>query len=354
MFWLCFLETESWRKIYWNFFSIMGPWTLLYFSPFLPHIQNCAQNYSRENKCNSNMPRLARSSVVCRSPQTGQRASSVPQKKVQSTSSSSRPQRGSNKQNPIGGLPLLVRKMENERLSREVMEFLQFTWRESTRKVYSSYLRKWATFCLEHNYDMYELDNSIIMDFLFGLIKKCLSYSAVYIQLVVHYLQCYHWEKAGRLAAMNVCVCWLKALGNFNPPKPRYSKVWEINLVLNLFKRWGHKSLLSTYHLTLKVTVLLLLLTAPRGQTIWRLNVTGLEMFEDHMSFKLKHLLKHNRPGEPLDTLIVPSRCFSVSSQSCESLSILDITYSQTWGPIITNYKGSVFHRITWYHIQMD
>lgn len=64
---------------------------------------------------------------------------------------------------------------------------------------------------------------------------------------------------------------------------------------------------MSLYRLTVKVTVLLLLLTAQRGQTVCRLNVSGLEFLEDKMVFKLHHLLKHNKPGNPLDTLIVPA-----------------------------------------------
>lgn len=196
--------------------------------------------------------------------------------------------------------------MEKERLSRDVMYFLKYTWRDSTRKVYSSYLRKWATFCIQHNYDMYEPENAIIMDFLFSLIRKGASYSAVNTARCA--LSAVLPWKEGRSLGCNEFVCMLiKALGNFRPPRPRYSKFWDVNLVLNLFRRWGRNTNLSTYRLTLKVTVLLLLLTAQRGQTIWRLNVSGLEIFEDHMSFKMKHMLKHNRPGEPLDTIMVPS-----------------------------------------------
>lgn len=51
----------------------------------------------------------------------------------------------------------------------------------------------------------------------------------------------------------------------------------------------------------------MLLLTAQRGQTVWRLNVSGLDFFDDKMVFKLHHLLKHNKPGDPLDTLIAPA-----------------------------------------------
>lgn len=186
------------------------------------------------------------------------------------------------------------------------MHFLKFAWRESTRNVYTVYLKKWATFCIEKGYDMYDPENTNIMDFLFSMIKKGASYSAINTARCA--LSAVLPWREGRSVGCNEFICLLvKAAGNFNPPKPRYSEFWDVNLVFNLFRHWGRNSLLSTYRLTVKVTVLLLLLTAQRGQTIWRLAVSGLKIFEDHMSFKLSYMLKHNRPGDPLDTLIVPS-----------------------------------------------
>lgn len=102
-------------------------------------------------------------------------------------------------------------------------------------------------------------------------------------------------------------ICWaVKATGNLNPPQARYSAFWDVNLVFNLFRKWGPNRDLTIYRITAKTTMLLLLLTAQRGQTIWRLNVSGLEFFEHDMVFRMKHMLKHNRPGEPLDSLHVP------------------------------------------------
>lgn len=153
---------------------------------------------------------------------------------------------------------------------------------------------------------MYEPENANIMDFLFSLIKKGASYSAVNTARCA--LSAVLPWKEGRSVGSNEFICLLvRAAGNFNPPKPRYSEFWDVSLVLNMFRRWGRNSSLSTYRLTIKITVLLLLLTAQRGQTIWRLTYSGLTVYEDHMSFKLSHMLKHNRPGDPLDTLMVPT-----------------------------------------------
>lgn len=151
---------------------------------------------------------------------------------------------------------------------------------------------------------MYEPENTHIMDFLYSLVRRGASYSSVNTARCA--LSAVLAWKEGKSIGCNEFICMLvKAVGNFRPPKPKYSRFWDVNLVLQLFRSWGRNSLLSTYRLTLKTTVLLLLLTAQRGQTIWRLNISGLEFFPDHMSFKMRHLLKHNKPGDPLDTIIV-------------------------------------------------
>lgn len=54
--------------------------------------------------------------------------------------------------------------------------------------------------------------------------------------------------------------------------------------------------------LSQKLTVLLLLSTAQRGQTIWRLHLSGMKLTDFGVKFHMQHQLKHNKPGEPLST----------------------------------------------------
>lgn len=196
--------------------------------------------------------------------------------------------------------------MEEEGLSQSAMDFMKYAWRKSTKKVYSTYLKKWTTFCIIRGYDMYHPEKGQVVDFLISLAKKGAKYKSVNVA------RCALSAVIPRCNNLTIgaeeMVSWtVRGVNNFNPPKPRYSSFWDVNLVLNLFRRWGQNRDLTLFRISAKVTVLLLLLTAQRGQTIWRLNVSGLEFFGDRMVFKLKHLLKHNRPGDPLDTLQVPA-----------------------------------------------
>ena len=89
-----------------------------------------------------------------------------------------------------------------------------------------------------------------------------------------------------------------------NPPKPRYSQFWDVDIVFALLKKWGLNSALALKLLSFKLVMLLLLVSSQRGQTIVNLSVDGMEV-DENVVFKMKVLLKHNRVGDPLDTLVL-------------------------------------------------
>ena len=74
--------------------------------------------------------------------------------------------------------------------------------------------------------------------------------------------------------------------------------------MFSAFREWGRNHTLKLKLLTLKLTVLLLLVTSQRGQTILNLRIDSLEITEVAV-FRLQKLLKHNRLGDPLDSLVL-------------------------------------------------
>ena len=82
-----------------------------------------------------------------------------------------------------------------------------------------------------------------------------------------------------------------------------------MNVVFNELKSWGPNRDLTLKLLSLKTAMLILLVSQQRGQTILNLSLDGMteETGEASLVFRLKVLLKHNRQGDPLDTLILRS-----------------------------------------------
>ena len=175
-------------------------------------------------------------------------------------------------------------------------------WRDSTKKLYSTYLRKWAVFCLERNVSLTKPSLPQVCRFLRSLSDAGLGYGALNSArcALSTILPAYEGHSFGT----HPIICWLVKGGyERNPPKPRYTKFWDINLVFNLFKAWGPTKLLDLKKLSFKLAVLLLLVSSQRGQTVLNLSTEGMEM-GGSVVFKMKTLLKHNRIGDPLDTLV--------------------------------------------------
>lgn len=215
-------------------------------------------------------------------------------------------------------MPLLDQNLRSQGFSKSDIKFTRQAWRPNTKKTYSNYLKQWVEFCKHFKLDPMKPEPSNVAKFLILLSKEGSAYSTVNIARcaisAVTHVDSYNTIGANRYISMVVA-----AAGNAKPPEPRYSSTWNVKDVFNMFKRWGRNTHLSIKLLTWKLTVLLLLCTAQRGQTIWLLPLSGLEYTEEGVSFRMKHQLKHNKPGEPLsvikiarfpqDTRICPIQC---------------------------------------------
>ena len=204
---------------------------------------------------------------------------------------------------PIGGIPFVGNKLLKAGFDRETVDLVLDAWRPSTKKVYSNYLRKWATFCLQHNIRLLKPTLPQACSFLKSLSKRGLGYGAINAarSALATILPKYEGVDFGK----HPIVSWLvKGAYERKPPAPKYSAFWDVQKVFDMFKSWGKNSLLTLKQLAFKLSMLLMLVTAQRGQTIIALSIDNMDL-EDVVVFRLKKLLKHNRLGDPLDSLVL-------------------------------------------------
>ena len=205
------------------------------------------------------------------------------------------------KQAPIGGLPFLGKKLLHAGFDKDTIDLIMAAWRPGTKKVYTTYLRKWALFCVENNVLLLKPGLPHVCKFLGQLAKKGLGYGAV--NAARSALATFLPSVEGFPLGKHPLVCLLvKGVYEKNPPAPRYQKFWDVGRVFSMFKAWGKNKDLTLKDLTLKLAMLLLLVSSQRGQTILALNLEGL-IVDTSITFKMKTLLKHNRLGDRLQTL---------------------------------------------------
>ena len=187
------------------------------------------------------------------------------------------------------------------------------SWRKSTKKLYTTYLNKWATFCVQKGIDLCNPTLPQACRFLRMLSDSGSSYAAVNSARCA--MSTILPKIDGHTFGEHDIVCrLLKGVYERNPPKPRYAEFWDVNKVFMLFKSWDSNTKLTLKLLSMKLAVLLLLVTSQRGQTIINLSIDDL-ILSDVAIFRLKKLLKHNRVGDPLDT--VKLRSFDQCKKLC-------------------------------------
>lgn len=179
-------------------------------------------------------------------------------------------------------------------------------WRDSTKKQYTSYILKWENYAVENNCSILKPHLGQVCKFLRTLHEQGLAHGAVNtarsaLSLILPKFECLEVGKQSE-------VRWLvKSIYEKNPPAPKYNTFWDVTKVFRLFNEWPENQYLSLKHLTWKLNMLLLLVTSQRGQTILNLSVQGMTLTKDIVVFRMNKLLKHNRLGDPLDTIFLQS-----------------------------------------------
>jgi len=92
---------------------------------------------------------------------------------------------------------------------------------------------------------------------------------------------------------------FMKGVFNERPPQPRYKTIWNPKVVLDLLKKpgWYPARHLSLKKLTLKLTLLLLLTSGHRCETIRQLDIDHMLNINKCYTFTLSGLIKQSRPG---------------------------------------------------------
>lgn len=154
-------------------------------------------------------------------------------------------------------------------------------------------------YCDFHGFDPYEPSIRNVTNFLRLLFEDGASYSTINIArcALSAVLDSGSRDSVGSDPMVSLV---LRGCGNLRPPEPKYDTTWDVSKVFKLFQRWGFNRELSLLRLSQKLTVLLLLCTAQRGQTVWRFQLSGLKFTDFGARFNMKHLLKQNKPGDPL------------------------------------------------------
>ena len=86
----------------------------------------------------------------------------------------------------------------------------------------------------------------------------------------------------------------MKGLFVLNPPCPRYTAIWDVNIVLDYLSSLENVSKLDLKMLTLKLKMLLCLMTAQRSQTLHLLELSNMISEGQNIIFTISDLVKQS------------------------------------------------------------
>lgn len=89
----------------------------------------------------------------------------------------------------------------------------------------------------------------------------------------------------------------MKAVYIIRPTKPRYEYIWDVADVLKYLKLLSPVRKLSLKDLSLKLIMLLALLTAGRCQSLVKLNLIHMKEGKSSVTFTILDVIKQSRPG---------------------------------------------------------
>lgn len=90
---------------------------------------------------------------------------------------------------------------------------------------------------------------------------------------------------------------FMKGVYNLKPPKPRYKQIWDVRIVLQFLRKLSPAKTLSLKALTLKVCMLIAIVSGRRVQTLHKLRINAMSIKAKSFLFHVDQLLKQSRPG---------------------------------------------------------
>ena len=159
--------------------------------------------------------------------------------------------------------------------------------RTTSLKLYETYTTKWKAFCLERQWDFIHATIPQGLLFLQSLVDSGVGYSVINTARSALSALLILPNGAQFGAQADVCL-FLKGVFNIKPTQPRYVSTWDPSQVLKFLESWVPAHNISLEKLTLKVIMLILLLSGQRPQIITKLSLDRMKQGQDYFEFILE------------------------------------------------------------------
>ena len=194
------------------------------------------------------------------------------------------------------GLQSLRQGFLQSNFSGKATEIILQSWSVGTQKQYQPYLRRWFEFCGEQQVSPYSPSVTTVLDFLVRLHEQGLTYTTLNTARSAISALTVSSDRTP-IGSHPVVSRFMKGIYKCTPPMPRYQSTWDVQPVLSYLSGLSPMEKLDLKTLTLKVTMLVALVSAQRSQTLHMLNINFMKDTSSCFEFVLPAHIKQSRPG---------------------------------------------------------
>lgn len=172
---------------------------------------------------------------------------------------------------------------------------------ENTIRQYNVCFKKWYSYSHKNHIDLYHPSITAILNFLTQNYNSGMKYCTINSYRSALSLIIGH-----NIMNDDLITRFCKGVYRLRPSLPKYSITWDVNVVLNYLGTLFPHEQISLEQLTKKCSTLIALVTAHRVQTISKIYLKNISMYENHIIIRITDLIKTSRPGFAQPLLQLP------------------------------------------------
>lgn len=183
-------------------------------------------------------------------------------------------------------------------LSENAVAIIMSSRRDKTQKQYQTYIKKWQLYCNANNISF---DNPTVCDvihYLESLFSLGFSYSVLNtVRSAISSIAVLR-DSELSLGSHPIISRFMRGAFNLRPALPRYVNTWDVSVVIRHLKNQSPTESLTFKSLTIKLVMLMALLSGQRAQTLHLLDIRNIDRsVENTVTFMIDQKLKQTRPG---------------------------------------------------------
>ena len=176
----------------------------------------------------------------------------------------------------VNGLLYFRKLLRSAGIQKKSRDIICSAWRRNTKRSYLTYFKRWGEFCEKEGVNALDPNVNMFIKFLTLLYEEGLSYSS--INTARSAVSSLSWTKEKTLGNHVLITKLMKGIFNLRPSIPKTKVTWDTGMVLQFLKKWHPAKNLSLRQLSIKTTLLCLLVSGQRGQTIWLMDLRNLDI----------------------------------------------------------------------------